>query len=270
MTDPTRLVDDGTRLGRAVLASVEDDAAPADLRRKIHAAVIVGTVGAGVGAASTATAATKTTSWVASLTVTKCVGIVAVGAVVSVGAHAVTRPSLAKTDRTSKTSIVSTQPSQAHGTAYVQPALSAQEISPVLGMPIASSAPVVGTESSPPAQPSFPVLATAPAATATPYATSSQPAPSTEDFTQEVIALDSARTALESSDFDAAIEKLNRHDLDYPHGHLRPEALAIRVQAYAAKHDAVRARELAAQFLSEYPNHPFAAHARTMIESANP
>jgi outer membrane protein assembly factor BamD (BamD/ComL family) len=88
----------------------------------------------------------------------------------------------------------------------------------------------------------------------------------TEDVSREVAMLDSARASLAASDFDATIQQLNHYDLTYPHGHLRSESLAVRIQVYERKQDDAHARELSEQFLREYPVHPFAARARALLD----
>ena len=101
MSEPRRLLDGGSDLGRAMLASGIEEGAPAGLRPKIHAAVLASAVGAAVTASSTAAAA-KTSSLVASLGVAKWVGIVAVSAVMAVGVHhLVQAPSVAARPATS-------------------------------------------------------------------------------------------------------------------------------------------------------------------------
>ena len=280
MTDPTRLLDEGTELGKALLAAGTHEPSPPALRQKIHAAVLLGAVAAGVGTASTATAATKT-SFLASLSVGKCVGIVAVGAVVSVGTPALVRSFVASTDHAAKVS------------SGVAPQLHARSAFPAAGTPLTPDVPRVPdlvvpqviatsqvaalpaprareatTGSAMSAQPALEPIAVATALPAPSSSAFAASVPAEDDFASEVIVLDSSRAALAAGNFQAAVERLNRHDLDYPHGRLRPESLAVRIQAYAAKHDDVRVKGLVEQFLAQYPSHPFAVQAREIAGSA--
>jgi TolA-binding protein len=235
------------------------------VRRAIHAAVVGGSVGAGVGAVGAASATTKASSVVASLTVAKWVGIVAVAAVVTAGSQVVTRlvssrPKVARAPSAETAHGTATGPATVLRTGREAPAL--PPIPDVAPLPepwargTAKATPAPG-----PSEARLPVSAS-PASSAASVAR--------DDFTEEVAALDAARTTFEAGDLDGTLEKLNRHDLDYPRGHLRPEALAMRIQTYDARHDYVRVRELATRFLSDYPTHPFADRARTLVSHANP
>jgi hypothetical protein len=261
MTDPVRVLDDGAPLGRAILLASAPEQAPVHVRQAIHAAVVAGSVGAGVGAVGTASAATKASSLVASLTLTKWVGIVAVGAVVTVGSQAVTRSVLSRP----KSAHVPPADS-AHGTATGPASVIPVEREGTAIPPIPEVAPA-------PALAARATSATGPSEARLPMKGSSAsavPSVARDDLVEEVAVLEAARAAFEAADLDGTLEKLNRHDLDYPHGYLRPEALAMRIQTYDAKHDSLRVRELTTRFLSEYPTHPFAERARAIVSHATP
>ncbi len=231
----------------------------------------MGAAGAGVGAVSAATASAKTSSFLASLSVTKWVGIVAVGAAVTAGTHALTRPRVASRDAGARGSVSLAAGSRPRDVSPVGPGPTSRAlptVPEVIGVPDTNggSTPRAAGDVAPSAIASVRSVAVAPSSLAP--ASEARPAAEGEDFPREVASLDLARGALEASAFDTAIETLNRHDLDFPHGRLRPEALAIRIQAYAAKRDAIRVRELATKFRAEYPEHPFAAHIQAMIDAA--
>jgi hypothetical protein len=251
MNDPTRLIDDGAGLGKALLAAASDEPSPPHLRRNIHTAVALGTVGAGVTAASSAAAAGKTTSVVASLGVTKWVAVVAVGAVVSVTAAPQVR------------SLVMGAPAARN--------VSTKVVAPRSAVPQQPSVPRI-VDVPPPVVTAPPVVTPPPAVSTPAQSTAIAPKPSAddEDVAREVEELDTARAALAAGDVDETIEKLNRHDLAFARGRLRPESLAVRIQAYAAKHDVTKVRDLAAAFRAEYPGHPFVARLDTIVVSATP
>jgi hypothetical protein len=252
MSDPPRLLDSGSPLARAVLAKASVEAAPDGLRPNIEAVVLASAAVAGATASSMASATTsaKLSSWVASLSLGKCVAVVTVGAVAVGGAHAVLGPVLAGS-HPPVTVVVPTAPQRV--VAREAPRVPPAPAPPETPRAVAPSNDVAPTRSLVPT-PEKPVPAQA--------RTSSE----ADDFAREVAGIDAARAALAESDLDVAIERLNRHDLDFPHGALRPEALALRIEVYVAKHDEARARELASAFVASYPNHPFAARIPGMLE----
>jgi TolA-binding protein len=94
------------------------------------------------------------------------------------------------------------------------------------------------------------------------------PAPASSSLVAELVPLDAARAAFDSGNAALALEKLNRHDLDFPHGQLAPEAIALRVEIYDARHDNAKVLELTGRFLARYPSHPQAAQMRAIAEIA--
>jgi len=276
MSDPTRFLREGSDLGRAVLGSVDDEPMPPELRRKIHAAVVASVasvatgsasagVTAGIGTASkatVATAATKTSSVLASVGMAKWVGVIVVGAVVSVGARTVTRSLTSRADPVSKPAAAPLAETHLHSAAPPGPlaVTGTRDIPPVvpetLNVPVVSAAPVA-----PPGA----------ASNAAPVSASRPPATDVGgDLPAELVLIESARAALDENDLGLSLDRLNRYDLVYPHGVLKPEALGLRIRAYAGKHDGDRVKQLANQFRAEYPNHPFAAHLDAIVAGANP
>jgi hypothetical protein len=263
MTDPNRLVDEGSPWGKAVLRSAADEAPPPHLRRALHAAVAAGAVGAGVAGASTATAATattatttattKTASVLASLSLAKWAGVVAVGAAASAGAHALTRPAEvappppAAAPAAPRVTQAGPRAASVPWQEVAEAPMPKEERTPIAAAPLASTKSAARAVAPSSARPFVP-----------------------EDSATEVLAIDGARASLAAGDFAGTVERLNRYDLDFPHGRLRPESLAVRIQAYAGKPDPARAKDLARQFLVEYPSHPFAAHARALLEESRP
>ncbi len=94
--------------------------------------------------------------------------------------------------------------------------------------------------------------------------------PATPGLLDEVTPLDAARAALEAGDTGLALERINRHDLDFPHGQLAPEALALRTEVYARRGDAVRVRALGGEFVARYPTHPQVGRVKGFLASARP
>lgn len=75
------------------------------------------------------------------------------------------------------------------------------------------------------------------------------------ELADEVQRLDRAKTALAAGEPGAALELLDAYDRDAPMGALRPEALALRIDAVLATGDRSTAAALARTFTARYPDH---------------
>jgi outer membrane protein assembly factor BamD (BamD/ComL family) len=89
------------------------------------------------------------------------------------------------------------------------------------------------------------------------------PVASPDRLLSELALIDAARAALDSGDTALALSQLDRHDREFPRGQLAPEALALRVEVHAARHEDAKVRELAARFVARYPDHPQAERMRS-------
>jgi outer membrane protein assembly factor BamD (BamD/ComL family) len=89
--------------------------------------------------------------------------------------------------------------------------------------------------------------------------------PKTPPLEDEVALVHQAHSALASGDTPRALAILDRHDLDYIHGALAPEALEVRIEAYVQRHDETKVAELAQAFLSRYPGHPLTGKVRSLL-----
>ena len=94
------------------------------------------------------------------------------------------------------------------------------------------------------------------------------PAKTTGDLVSELALLDVARRALDSSDTSHALTTLDRHDLEFAHGDLAPESLALRIEVYAQRRDDGKVRELGQSFLAQYPTHPQSRRVRALIDAS--
>jgi outer membrane protein assembly factor BamD (BamD/ComL family) len=97
------------------------------------------------------------------------------------------------------------------------------------------------------------------------------PNESAEELVSELALLDRAHRALDSADTPLALSMLDRRDLEFVHGDLAPESLALRIEAYAQRRDGVKVRELGQSFLSRYPSHPQVRRVQSLMDgSARP
>jgi outer membrane protein assembly factor BamD (BamD/ComL family) len=77
--------------------------------------------------------------------------------------------------------------------------------------------------------------------------------------------MDGATAALDSGDARLALTLLDRHDLEFLHGQMAPEALELRIRAYGLRHDDAKVVELGRAFLSRYPDNPLVPRVRALI-----
>jgi hypothetical protein len=84
-------------------------------------------------------------------------------------------------------------------------------------------------------------------------------APSTQGLRpspDEVRDLEAARAALSRSDTDTALAQLDAYDAAHPNSQLKPEALALRIQALRKSGKTTEARTLTNEFQEKYPGRP--------------
>jgi hypothetical protein len=264
MTDPRRLVEEGTELEMRLLASALEDAPGRGLERRVQAAVGIGSIAVGAGTASTTAAAASKAIPLFSLVVAKWVGIVAIGTGAVVGV-AIVRPKAGL----QHAPIGSGSPTRPRGAALgaamaASPSNAAQPLVPAIA-PVAISPPV-----SPPATLDRAGVASTTNHSQAPAASPSAgvPTETTTDLVSELAMLDSAHKALDSSDTQLALATLDRHDLEFAHGDLAPESLVLRIEAYAQRRDGAKVRELGQTFLSRYPSHPQSGRVQLLIDGS--
>jgi hypothetical protein len=292
MSDPRRLLEEGSDLEIAVLGSAHDDAAPKQLHKRLHVALGLGgaIVGAGTATTATTTAAAATSAakgagLLASIGVAKWVSVAAIGGVAAVGAatyveirHVQTTalrshaPTAADSPSRSTATgsrggtgslphaeapvVVPTTTASAIGASPIAPAAepattpSAVENSAATTAAVASAAPT----------PSVPSVAGV-------AGTSTASVPKSPDLAIELAPLDAAHAALDAGDTALALSELDRHDRAFPRGRLAPEALALRIEAYAKRQDDAKVLELARTFLSRYPAHPQARRVQSFVST---
>jgi outer membrane protein assembly factor BamD (BamD/ComL family) len=107
-----------------------------------------------------------------------------------------------------------------------------------------------------------------PAASVTDVTGVTAPKAQAPELAAQLAQIDGARAALAAGDIQLALATLDRYDLDFLHGDLAPESLALRVEAYANRHDDVKVAELGEKFLSRYPSHPQARRVEAMMKAA--
>jgi len=88
-------------------------------------------------------------------------------------------------------------------------------------------------------------------------ASGTAPAPSAASL-DEARQIEAARLAISRGDCDAAIAHLNAYDSAHPDGRLKPEAMALRIQALTIGGKTTEARALANEFAQKYPGNPLA------------
>lgn len=267
MSDPVRLVEEGDALEMRVLEAGRGERAPTALRGRVLAAGIVGAgvatgSGAGAGLKGAGAGLGAGVKGVGALAAAKWAGIALMAAVATAGVASVVAPS--RVERVPvKVSVIAAPTSANRATPPPAPNPSpAPAPEPASSVPSTSPIPprpIPNLPLSPPPLPSPPSLSA-----------SASPSP-TSDLAKELALLDTARVALDSGDTTLAIHQLDRHDLDYLHGQLAPDALALRIEVYARRGDDSKVRELSRAFLGQYPDHPQAPRVRRLSSSgANP
>jgi hypothetical protein len=260
MTDPKRWLETGTDLEARLLASALDDAPGRSLERRVQAAVGLGGIAIGAGTASTAAAATsKAAPLLMSFGIAKWVGILAIGTGAAVGAAVVHHEVGSR-----KVSVGAAGVAGAVSPAVPVALATATRSRDAAPLPIPVIQPTVLPVSAPPP-------ARVPAPPARPASASPSlplPAEPTADLVSELALLDGAHRALDARDTPLALATLDRHDLEFVHGDLAPESLALRIEAYAQRHDDAKVRELAQMFLSRYPTHPQSRRVQSILDES--
>ncbi len=262
MSDPVRLLDGEDALAVRVLASAREDAAPRHVHRRVSVALGLGAI-AGASATTTAAAATTTAkgaALLASIGVAKIATVVVVAGIAAAGAAAYVPQRPAAIGEAHHAAHDVSAPSQSTATRP-RPAPGIAEPPATIAAPGATAQPV---PSPTPTAVSLPTPAPT-AVTTTVLAGLTPPADKT-GLLQELIPLDAAHAAFDAGDDALAMRHLDRHDLDYPHGQLAPEALALRVEIYARRHDDTKVDELGRRFLARYPEHPQTARVQAILD----
>jgi len=89
--------------------------------------------------------------------------------------------------------------------------------------------------------------------------------PNASSLSDEVTALQIARTALVGHDAGAALSALDRYKIRFPAGRLLPEATVLRIQALIERGDRAQAAALAERFESSNPKSPYADRIRSIL-----
>jgi TolA-binding protein len=94
---------------------------------------------------------------------------------------------------------------------------------------------------------SSPDIAPEPATPVAPSTLGARPSP------DEAREIEAARAALSRGDTDTAIAQLDAYDSAHPNGQLKPEAMALRIQALIKSGKTAEARTLSNEFQEKYP-----------------
>jgi hypothetical protein len=264
MKDPTRLLESGSEFEASLLASAENDAPREGLDRRVRAAIGIGGIAIGATTASV-TASAKGAPLLISLGIAKWAAIAVLGTGIAVGAAVAVRRE-ASVSRTPYVPI--REPSvKARG-----PVTRSSSTTPV--PPSDVPTPIPRATESVPAQQAAPaairVNEVAPSHALSEGSPGPRPlGPATPALEDEVAILSRAHAALESGDTTLALGTLDRHDLDFMHGALAPEALEVRIEAYDQRHDEVKVAELGHAFLARYSEHPLAGKVRALLEKVS-
>jgi hypothetical protein len=259
MKDPIRLREGGSSFEASLLDSAHDEKAGEHVRSALHAtlglataaAIATTTTSAAAAGAATGAAAAKGGAGTAlGLAIAKWTLVVVVaGVVAGKTAEYVRTPHAAPVANTVVSSTATPPGRAAPPSAHAESAPVVQAIPDDTLERRVSTPPAQATE----ARVIAPGLSSAPS-----------PTPASSSLLAELSPIDAARAALDSENPALALEQLNRHDLDFPHGQLGPEALALRIEVYASWHDDSKVRELTQRFLTQYPDHPQAARIKSM------
>jgi hypothetical protein len=254
VSEPRRFSEGGgSELERLVVSSVHDDAPSPEVRRRVSAALGLGAGLAVTTATTSALGASKGATAGISLGLTKWIAVAAVTGLTAAGTAVYLQSSAPTHDASGvapTTTTVAVAPARTS-----RPLPSAAELAP---QPSATpSAATAATMDEPPAVPS-----------AVPSVhVSAAVAPSAPSLGDELHVLDDARAALGAGDNARAMALLDRHDHEFAHPALAPEAMALRIEVYARRGDHAGASRLASQFLRVYGNRPEAQHVRSILDA---
>src|SRR5262249_12805560 len=87
-------------------------------------------------------------------------------------------------------------------------------------------------------------------------------------LSDEVAALQVARTALAAHDARGALAAIDRYKSRYPQGRLAPEATVLRIEALLENGDRAQASALAERFESSNPKSPYTERIRSILSRA--
>jgi hypothetical protein len=90
-------------------------------------------------------------------------------------------------------------------------------------------------------------------------------APAAPKLSEELAAIQVARTALASHDPAAALAALDRYKARFPAGRLAPEATVLRIDALVERGDRAEAAALAERFEASNPRSPYAGRIRSIL-----
>lgn len=257
MSDPKRLLDEGSPFLRSVLGSLDDEAPPRDLDRKIlaaMAAVPTATASASATASATTSAAGATTasSWLRPRAI--------FGAVAAVGVGVALVAALGTSDRLSPASDVAPAPvaPPARVEATSPPPLVPAPETTVFGVSPDSLPTAAPTVARPPATPSAAMVAPS---TAKPSLAGLE----TASIEREVQLLDHVKAALGSGSAASALGGLDAYDAEFPRGTLKTEATVLRVRALLLGGDRAGAEAVGEAFLASQPNGVHAKRIRVLL-----
>jgi hypothetical protein len=249
VNEPLRILDDhGNERAREALLAEPDELPPSGAEQRLLAKLGIaiaaaGVLGAAEGvAAEGAAGASNSTGVVATMSRAKWFWLSTIAGALSLGGILVTatlvrRPSTASTDRVEGTTAILPAP--------IEVPLASEPVEPR----------IVETASS-----ADPMVQQAP-----------KPAPrraseAANTLDAEIRLLDKARAALVEGQPARALETLGEYDRDFSHGHLRPEAFLIRLDALVHSGEAPAARRLARDYLAAHPASPHALRIRRIVE----
>jgi hypothetical protein len=81
--------------------------------------------------------------------------------------------------------------------------------------------------------------------------------------------LDAARASLAKGESAKALVILDGHDRDFPQGLMKPDAKVLRIEALARTGEDAKAKELAENFLADFPHSPLAPRTRGLLDAIN-
>lgn len=235
MNDPRRLLDeDSTSFESKLLRAGKKDAPAPHNRRRIAAALGVGSVFAASTVATGASATGK--SWLGLATGS----VLRIAATVTAGALAV------------------------YGGARVL-APDTEEPAPKPPVTVSRPAPAPAR---PPAEVAPPAPAPAPVESAEPVVRRAAPASTADTLSEELAVLDRARRALARGEPGAALAQLDDHARRFPKRHLSSEATVLRIEALVKSGDTAQAARLGKDFLARQPNSPYEKRVSSLIGDA--
>jgi hypothetical protein len=234
MNDPRRLLDEGgTGFESKLLRAGRTDAPAPHNRKRIAAALGVGSVFAASTVATGASATGKT--WLGLATA----GAVRLAAGVTAGALAI------------------------YGGARV---LTPEAATPSEKPAVTRSRPAPAPSPKEHAAPTAP--APAPAETAELAVRRPAPAAPADTLSEELAVLDQARRALAKRDHAGALARLDEYARRFPRRHLSSEATVLRIETLVKSGDTAQATKLGKDFLARQPNGPYAKRVSSLIGDA--